>query len=55
MCVCVCVCARVQNALSSRCSGLTFSGAEICSVCTEAGMFAIRARRKVHYVSSFLY
>lgn len=24
-----------------------FSGAEIRSVCTEAGMFAIRARRKV--------
>lgn len=28
-------------------SPLVFSGAEIRSVCTEAGMFAIRARRKV--------
>ena len=26
---------------------LSLSGADICSVCTEAGMFAIRARRKV--------
>jgi SpoVK/Ycf46/Vps4 family AAA+-type ATPase len=31
-----------------------FSGAEIRSVCTEAGMFAIRARRKVATEKDFL-
>jgi ATP-dependent 26S proteasome regulatory subunit len=34
--------------------GLLFSGAEIRSVCTEAGMFAIRARRKVATEKDFL-
>jgi ATP-dependent 26S proteasome regulatory subunit len=33
---------------------MTFSGAEIRSVCTEAGMFAIRARRKVITEQDFL-
>lgn len=31
-----------------------FTGAEIRSVCTEAGMFAIRARRKVATEKDFL-
>lgn len=30
-------------------SDLSISGADIRSVCTEAGMFAIRARRKVTF------
>jgi hypothetical protein len=34
--------------------GLLSSGAEIRSVCTEAGMFAIRARRKVATEKDFL-
>ena len=40
---------------------LCFAGADIRSVCTEAGMFAIRARRKVikkqnsHYVVDTLF
>jgi len=29
------------------------TGAELRSVCTEAGMFAIRARRKVNYIYIF--
>ena len=33
---------------------LDFSGAEIRSVCTEAGMFAIRARRKMATEKDFL-
>ena len=40
VCVCVCVCVCM-------CGLLLSPGAEVCSVCTEAGMFAIRARRKV--------
>lgn len=31
-----------------------FAGAEIRSVCTEAGMFAIRARRKMATEKDFL-
>ena len=42
MCVCVCVCVCGP------------SGAEIRSVCTEAGMFAIRARRKIATEKDFL-
>lgn len=33
---------------------LSFSGAEIRSVCTEAGMYAIRARRKMATEKDFL-
>ena len=33
---------------------LRFSGAEIRSVCTEAGMFAIRSRRKMCTEKDFL-
>ena len=33
---------------------MSSSGAEIRSVCTEAGMFAIRARRKIATEKDFL-
>ena len=53
--MCVCVCARSRSMSTERnirwaliarlCPNAT--GAELRSVCTEAGMFAIRERRKV--------
>lgn len=46
----LCVQAALISLLFSFCS----KGAEIRSVCTEAGMFAIRARRKIATEKDFL-
>lgn len=47
------VCALCPWAVSVELS-LSLPGAEIRSVCTEAGMFAIRARRKIATEKDFL-
>lgn len=48
----VCAPCPWQSVLS--CLSLSLPGAEIRSVCTEAGMFAIRARRKIATEKDFL-
>ena len=42
------------HTLTYNFASFVFVGAEIRSVCTEAGMFAIRARRKVATEKDFL-
>ena len=44
----------IQAALISLLFSFCLKGAEIRSVCTEAGMFAIRARRKIATEKDFL-
>ena len=46
---------RLSNSFLRHVFLLSFTGAEIRSVCTEAGMFAIRERRKVSTHFCFIF
>lgn len=53
LCLIICIVAYITKFITIT-FFITILGAEIRSVCTEAGMFAIRARRKVATEKDFL-